>query len=263
MGPSLPALVLASLLLFSAPGQAEERGPWAKFYRPSPAVAHQDIPPFLPEAICLAEIFAAEARYGLPENMLLAIGLQEAGRRVPGTKTVWPWTANLDGRGHFFADKEALIAWAEKVRSGGRSSFDLGCMQVNQRWHHNRFSSLEEAADPARNVDYAARFLLQLHRETGDWWEAAGRYHSNTPALKKAYLTKLKTNLSRARAQRDQLTKLASVAWSDQRQVAPPAGSEGLGTLWSSALSGRTAQGAPTSLSIYSGMSLTGLETTE
>jgi soluble lytic murein transglycosylase-like protein len=41
--------------------------------------------------------------------------------------------------------------------------------------------------DPVANADYAARFLRDLHAETGDWIEAAGLYHSRTPKFRDRY----------------------------------------------------------------------------
>ncbi|HCF18886.1 MAG TPA: hypothetical protein DEV96_12760, partial [Rhodospirillum rubrum] len=55
---------------------------------------------------------------------------------------------------------------------------DVGCMQVNLRYHGGAFDSLEEAIDPAANVAYAASFLRRLFDDTNDWAEAVTAYHS-------------------------------------------------------------------------------------
>ena len=106
----------ALLLLFylmnlaSPPGLAETRpgqiGGWpggARFDAPRPAGDDADL--------CIRAILAAERRFGIPDNLLLAIGLTEAGRTVGGGVTVWPWTINADGRGWFF-DSRSAAAWA-------------------------------------------------------------------------------------------------------------------------------------------------------
>ena len=93
-----------------------------------------------------------------------------------------------------FDSKAALEDWVRDTRARGSESIDVGCMQVNQKWHARQFASLAEATDPTANVDYAARFLRALYAETRDWWEAAGRYHSSTPDLKAIYLGKLQQN---------------------------------------------------------------------
>ena len=87
------------------------------------------------------------------------------------------------------------------TQAEGIRSIDVGCMQVNQRWHADQFATLEQATDPLANADYAARFLRTLYQQTGDWWEAAGRYHSSTQEFKDIYLQKLAQNHRLANAQ--------------------------------------------------------------
>jgi len=68
---------------------------------------------------------------------------------------------------------------------------DLGCFQINLRWHGRAFDTLDQMLDPARNARYAARFLAALHDETGDWTAAAAAYHSRTSDHARAYLERL------------------------------------------------------------------------
>lgn len=189
---------MAGGLIWSGPPARAEF--FAGFYRSSaPVVAPPparvaDPGPELRGADCLAAILDAQARYDIPDNLLLAIGVQEAGRRGPEGLTVWPWTVNAAGEGAFFRNRDEALHWVRAKRRNGIQSIDVGCMQVNQRWHGRAFSTLEQAFDPAMNVDYAARFLVGLYRETGDWWKAAGRYHSATDTHKEVYLTALRRN---------------------------------------------------------------------
>jgi len=60
-------------------------------------------------------------------------------------------------------------------------------MQVNLQQHPDAFASIEDAFDPVRNADYAARFLLRLRAMSADWAEAVGWYHSHTQALALQY----------------------------------------------------------------------------
>lgn len=248
-------LILALLLVLPAlPLRATEEGPWAGFYRPTekPEAALGQAPD---ASRCLTAILEAEARYGIPENLLLAIGLQEAGREVGGELTVWPWTANAAGRGLFFTDKEALEAWVRQTQAAGISSIDVGCMQVNQKWHGQHFSGLEEATTPEANVDYAARFLLTLKDQTGDWWRAAGRYHSATPDLAETYLTKLAHNHDLAQAHSAGFAALAEAPQPGRNRQRAQVGKVGEttgGLLWSSELTGTTVAAARNGLSIYS-----------
>ena len=140
-------------------------------------------------ALCRAAIAQAEREGGLPPRLLQAIGRVESGRRDAGTGQYapWPWTINAEGRGSFFPDKAAAIAAVRALQAEGVRSIDVGCMQVNLRHHPDAFASLEAAFDPLTNARYAARFLRNLQAESGEWMQAAGGYHSQTPDRAAAY----------------------------------------------------------------------------
>ena len=161
---------------------------------------------------CVRAILAAQERHGIPGNLLLGIGLQEAGTRRGGRLTVWPWAVNAAGEGRLFDTREAAMAWVRARRGAGVRSIDVGCLQINLRWHPGAFATLEEGFDPWRNADYAARFLVSLHRKTGDWTLAAGSYHSFTPARRDVYLASLRRNLAAANARLSELSALAGTA---------------------------------------------------
>ncbi len=158
---------------------------------PPPSVATRE-----PIGKCIAEILRAQQRYGIPDNLLLGIGLQEAGTSRGGRLTVWPWAVNAAGEGRLFDSREAAMAWVRERQQSGVQSIDVGCLQINLRWHPNAFASLEQGFDPAINVDYAARFLRGLYAETGDWMRAAGAYHSRTPEHAAVYLASLRRNVA-------------------------------------------------------------------
>jgi hypothetical protein len=65
--------------------------------------------------------------------------------------------------------------------AGGTASIDVGCFQVNLRYHPDAFASLDEAFDPVANALYAARFLAGLRVRDGSWQAAVAAYHSATP----------------------------------------------------------------------------------
>ncbi len=113
---------------------------------------------------CEVAIATVEREAGLPPRLLAAIARVESGRRDPATGTVepWPWTINAEGRGSFFPDKAAAIAAVRSLQAQGMRSIDIGCMQINLRYHPSAFASLEEAFDPLANARYAARFLNEL-----------------------------------------------------------------------------------------------------
>jgi hypothetical protein len=150
--------------------------------------------------ICLQEIANTESDYAIPQGLLAAIGLTESGRVVARQRTVWPWTVNAEGAGHFFATKEDAIAFVGEQQADGVTSIDVGCMQINLKHHPNAFASLEDAFDPATNVDYGAEFLTALKGEVRTWIKAVRRYHSATPEKGEAYGERVLANWDAAKS---------------------------------------------------------------
>ncbi len=130
--------------------------------------------------ICdVAAKYAAQAT-GVPLSVLRAISLTETGRRKAGKMQPWPWTVNMQGTGVWFDDADSAKAYVYKHYKRGARSFDVGCFQINYKWHGHAFDSIEQMFEPRPNALYAANFLTELFRETGDWSKAAGAYHSRT-----------------------------------------------------------------------------------
>ncbi len=142
---------------------------------------------------CRGAVAAAERAGGVPPGLLGAIARVESGRRDPvsGETEPWPWSADVEGTGYFYPTKAAAVAAVRQFQAQGVRSIDVGCMQVNLQQHPNAFPSLEAAFDPPTNAAYAARFLNELHDQTGDWGKAAGMYHSATPVLGAEYQRKV------------------------------------------------------------------------
>ena len=140
-----------------------------------------------PPALCVDAARAAAARYDIPARMMLAITLVETRRQVSGVSGPWPWTLNIEGEGFWYETRAGALARAQREIAGGRLSVDLGCFQLNYRWHGENFETLDDMLEPSIAADYAARFLRRLFDETGDWMRAAGLYHSRTPELARRY----------------------------------------------------------------------------
>ncbi len=149
------------------------------FFQTSPVLAARDL--------CdIAARHAADVT-GVPANLLRAITVTET--QMDGT--AWPWTINHAGQGQWFASRdEAAIAAGQILNSGG--SADLGCFQINSRWHGDAFPSPDTMLDPVENALYAARFLTELYSETGDWSAAVAAYHSRDADLGAAYLERVR-----------------------------------------------------------------------
>ena len=137
--------------------------------------------------LCIDAAHMVSRESGVPVSVLLAITLTETGRSPSGTLEPWPWTVNMEGKGVWFTDRARAQAYIDGHFKRGARSFDVGCFQINYRWHGDAFSSLEEMFDPFANARYAARFLKELHLEFGSWSKAAGAYHSRTPEFANRY----------------------------------------------------------------------------
>lgn len=145
------------------------------------------------ENLCAAEAAAQERVYGIPAALLHSISIVESGRYDSGHRAViaWPWTVTAEGQGRYLPGKAEAIAEVRRLRAKGVQNIDVGCMQVNLRYHPDAFANLEQAFDPAVNVAYAARFLKGLFGAVGHWPTAASYYHSQTPSLAAAYRERL------------------------------------------------------------------------
>jgi hypothetical protein len=135
-----------------------------------------------------AELAAAET--GVPVTILRALTRAETGRTRDGAFGPWPWTVNNAGDGRWFDDLHGALRHAESRRSAGARNLDIGCFQINLRWHGHAFTSLREMFDPLENARYAATFLTGLHREFGTWDAAVAAYHSRTPRYAARYMVR-------------------------------------------------------------------------
>lgn len=142
---------------------------------------------------CEQEIQSAAAKYGIPEGILYSVGLTETGRKG----SLHPFALNVEGKVLYpRSEKDALIAFEKAERSGARL-IDLGCMQINHHYHGEHFASAAQMLEPRLNVEYAARFLRNLHDRHETWTMAVARYHAgpnNDPAQKR-YVCRVISNL--------------------------------------------------------------------
>ncbi|MDO5613372.1 MAG: hypothetical protein Q4G14_09055 [Paracoccus sp. (in: a-proteobacteria)] len=139
-------------------------------------------------SVCEHAAMQAAAESGVPADILAGLTLTETGRRRNGVVRPWAWSANADGSGSWFDDPASALAYVEDRIAMGRPSVDVGCFQLNYRWHGENFPSVAAMLDPMTNARYAARFVRQLYQETGDWRAAAGAFHSRTPVHANRYL---------------------------------------------------------------------------
>lgn len=165
------AIVLATASISSAPAAASEGA-----------------------GACEAQILAAAAEFGVPEGILYSVGLAETGR----AGSLHPNALNIEGEAVFASSRTAAIAAFRNALASGKELIDLGCMQINYYWHHERFPSVEAMLDPRLNVRYAARFLAELKERHETWTMAVARYHAgpdNDPAQRR-YICRVIANLA-------------------------------------------------------------------
>lgn len=149
-------------------------------------------------AICRRVAQQAAMSEGVPQSVMLAITLSETGRKSGHRLEPWPWTVNLEGKGYWFSTESQALSFAESAFERGARSFDVGCFQINFKWHGQAFASIREMFDPQTNARYAARFLKSLYAERGSWPLAAGAYHSQNPEFAGPYAARferLRNNL--------------------------------------------------------------------
>lgn len=131
--------------------------------------------------MCSVAAQNAEKNYNIKENLLATIAMVESGKwdDKAGKRSAWPWTVHAEGKGYYFDSKEQAVAAVKAMQNNGITNIDVGCMQINLRYHGKAFKSLEDAFEPEKNVAYSAKFLKQLHkRNKEDWKKTAMHYHS-------------------------------------------------------------------------------------
>lgn len=142
-----------------------------------------------PSVLCVDAARSAARSTGVPLEVLLAISLVETGRDA----RPWPWTVNVGGQGHWFDNASEAEEHARSVLDQGMKNVDLGCFQLNVRWHSKGFASLSDMLSPLPNATYAAEFLAGHYATTGDWADAAAAYHSLTPEHAERYRARFET----------------------------------------------------------------------
>ncbi len=137
----------------------------------------------------LAEKYGKE--YNLPSKLLTSIALVESGIKKNNQDfRSWPWTLNVSGKSIYFDNKEEILSYL-KINIKKKKSIDVGCMQINTKYHLKNFKDLNHIVEPEENVKYAAIFLSNLYKKYKSWNEAIARYHSSLPNKKQKYLKKV------------------------------------------------------------------------
>jgi hypothetical protein len=133
---------------------------------------------------CEREMTRAALAENIPLGVLYSVGLTETSQHG----RLQPFALNIDGVGMVATSLPEALALFRKAREKGAKLIDIGCMQINHRWHAAHFDSLEAMFDVRRNVSYAAHFLKELRAREPSWTLAVARYNAgpdNVQAQKK------------------------------------------------------------------------------
>jgi hypothetical protein len=173
-------------------------------------------------ALCQAAARKAEGIEKLPRGLLEAISLKESGRWDGEMKhsVAWPWTVTSGGEGEHFASKAKALAKVRALRGQGVENIDVGCLQINLRYHPHAFENIEDAFDPAKNAGYAGAHLRQLREDHNSWSRAVERYHTSNPKRGAAYREKVyKLKFAATKAKRVAAHATATSTWRERQQA--------------------------------------------
>ena len=122
--------------------------------------------------------------FNLPNNLLTSISLVESGiKKEKNGFSSWPWTLNVSGKSIYFDRKEDVLNYLEK--NADKKSIDVGCMQINTKYHLNNFENVSQMIEPEqnaedsehRNVTTSATSSAVPSRFTGKW---SSKYFCNS-----------------------------------------------------------------------------------
>jgi len=165
--------------------------------------------------LCETAALQAAADSNVPPSVMRALTLVETGRAKNGAFRPWPWTVNMEGKGYWFATRAEAVTFVTDSYANGARSFDIGCFQINHRWHGQAFNSFDQMFDPNANARYAAQFIATLYAESGSWETAAGAYHSRSETLAAGYrerFARIQANLDAAPTQTPNLPVVTTSA---------------------------------------------------
>lgn len=146
--------------------------------------------------LCTLAVAKAEKEHNILPNLLQTIASVESGRydSSAGRRVAWPWTVHANGKGHYYKTKIEAVNAVRALQNKGITNIDVGCMQVNLKYHGTAFKSLAEAFDPEKNVAYSASFLKTIFARTKSWKKTAMHYHSKNHQKGLNYKKRLETH---------------------------------------------------------------------
>ena len=72
----------------------------------------------------------------------------------------WPWTLNINGKGHYYDSIEDAVTAAQQALDSGARRLGVGLGQIEWSYHAGRFDNdIAMSLDPARNVSVVCDIL--------------------------------------------------------------------------------------------------------
>lgn len=138
-------------------------------------------------AECIDYVEQVSKEYSVPKSILETIIKAESSNNA--------YALNFNRKGKsVIADNEneAYKLVKENKDKNKDKNVDIGCGQINLKWHYKFFSEdVDEAIKmmliPENNVKYAGYFLRTLYEATGKWSKAVGMYHSSNEEFSEKY----------------------------------------------------------------------------
>lgn len=121
-----------------------------------------------------------EKKFALPKHLLYSVSLAESGRIHKQSNKImpWPWAVNISGKSFYFSSKTEALNEIQKAINNGITNIDIGCMQINIKYHSSNFLNISMMIEPRNNIEYAATLLKRNHEKYNNWPSAIADYHS-------------------------------------------------------------------------------------
>lgn len=126
---------------------------------------------------CLKAIDLIAERSVVPVKLLLQVAKVESG--FGPQKMPWPWAIQVQGKSYYFKNHSAATLYIKQLLALGVENFDVGCFQINWRWHKDKVRTPQELLNPLKNTLIATQFLSELKIKHQSWMKAVSYYHSS------------------------------------------------------------------------------------
>lgn len=146
--------------------------------------------------MCGKHIEKAAKKHAIPPEILWGIAKTESTWNRKGEKKgPWPWALNVKGKSYYFTTKKKAVNFLKGLSEKKLNRVDIGCMQINYRYHHQHFKSFKTMINPKKNVMYGASFLKDLYVKNKNWLTAIAHYHSKRKHRGQKYAQKVIKNM--------------------------------------------------------------------